>query len=171
MWTYCSTHRGNSNQGPVSTDFVHTGFLSNWNCHPVFSICTVKLWCKLCTMICEKKGKLGRMSVVGTQGKKQEQEYIGVLMRCDRCEMYYNRSHVDCQPQSLSNSWRRCRFPVCIITVMTVIIFSPINTGALATRKTAGVDVQHMHHINSRSASCNATVLWFLCLFDLQWIF
>lgn len=27
-----------------------------------------------------------------------------VVMRCDRCEMYYNPSAVDCQPQSLDNS-------------------------------------------------------------------
>lgn len=69
----------------------------------VFSIYTVKLWCKLCTMICERERKWEEISQRGTGEKKQQQEYLGVLMRRDRCEMYSNPQDVRCQPQQLNN--------------------------------------------------------------------
>lgn len=58
-------------------------------------------------------------------------------MRCDRCEMYYQPSAVDCQPQSLDNSPRRRRaLAACIITVMAVIIHpSPTNPSTPAHRE------------------------------------
>lgn len=78
----------------------------------VFSIYTVKPWCKLCTMICEKGAGAGGSQSEGLKGvkkkkkkgknrkeKKTMRECIEVVMRCDRCEMYYNPSVVDCQPQ------------------------------------------------------------------------
>lgn len=55
---------------PVLADYVHIGFLSNWNCHQrFFPIYKVKLWCKLSTMTCERERGWGEISQEGTGGK------------------------------------------------------------------------------------------------------
>lgn len=54
-------------------------------------------------MTCEgKKGRNGNQSKE-QRGKKQQEGNLGVLIRCDRCEMHHNPSDVHCQVQELKN--------------------------------------------------------------------
>lgn len=106
IWTSLSAHQGSSNQKLVSNDYVLLEFLPNWNCHHNFphlhseagtQIMHHDMW-----EMGRKKDREGRESVKGTQGrrkKKQEEENLRVLIRCDRCKMHHNLSDVRCQVQ------------------------------------------------------------------------
>lgn len=51
----------------------------------------------------EKKERQGGKGIsqrhTGEKKKKQEEENLRVLIRCDRCEMHHNLSDVRCQVQ------------------------------------------------------------------------